>query len=94
MRVVDFLTEDKWTKGAFARDEEGRDAGSTSSCARKWCVSGAVNRCYSDDDERRDVYIKIHDYLNRDGCTLGVFAWNDDVATWPDVQKMLQELQV
>jgi hypothetical protein len=40
--------EEHWTLGAWARDENGRPCDPLSSCARRWCAWGALQRCAYD----------------------------------------------
>src|SRR5262249_6455571 len=40
--------EEHWTLGAWARDENGRPCDLVSSCARRWCAWGALQKCAYD----------------------------------------------
>jgi hypothetical protein len=47
VKVHELLSdESKWTKGEYARDKDGKPCHSRSQEAVKWCVLGAVNKCY------------------------------------------------
>jgi len=46
IKVKDFLTEENWCKGALARDCEGCAVGWDNSRAVKWCLVGAISKCY------------------------------------------------
>jgi hypothetical protein len=38
--------EENWCKGAFAKDKEGNNVPITSPNAFKFCMLGAINKCY------------------------------------------------
>lgn len=44
LKLREFLTPDRWTQGAFARDKRGKPVGSRSAAATCWCVAGAGER--------------------------------------------------
>lgn len=96
MRIVDFLTEDKWTKGALARKAGGRAVEPDALEACRWCLSGAVDLCYPDVEENCDVRMKIDRYLSclYLGELINITRFNDRLATWSGVQKLLQETQI
>lgn len=98
MRVVDFLTEDKWTRCSMAKDSRGRSVSSESAEASRWCLAGAIDLCYTDIFENANARIKICKYIrelpDRFYQSETITWWNDQIADWPDVQKMLEELQI
>lgn len=52
MKIKDFLTsEDKWTKGTYARDVAGNAVCPDDKIATSWCLSGALRCCYAPDSE-------------------------------------------
>lgn len=101
MRIVNFLTEDKWTRGCMAEDENGHPVQSQAVEACRWCISGAIELCYPDWYENSAVRDRVVEYVNSIGdlsCDPGewvsISTWNDHLATWPAVKKMLERLQV
>lgn len=96
MRLVDFLTKARWTKGSMAKDAGHRSMDPNAPEACRWCLAGAIELCYPDINENAEVRHKICRYLRRlDGSWMRTIThWNDNEATWPAVKKMLAELQV
>lgn len=46
MKVHEWLTEEKWTKGAMARDVDGGVAAAVAERAVCWCATGAILKTY------------------------------------------------
>lgn len=42
-----FSDESKWTKGFYARDKDDERCYAEDSKAVKWCLIGAIHKCYS-----------------------------------------------
>ena len=96
MRLVDFLTKARWTKGSMAKDAGHRSMDPNAPEACRWCLSGAVDLCYPDVEENCDVRMKIDRYLSclYLGELINITRFNDRLATWSGVQKLLQETQI
>lgn len=59
MKIKELLNDrSKWTKGWYARDSFGADHPVDSQYACKFCLSGAVLKCYSE-SERQTIYNKL-----------------------------------
>jgi hypothetical protein len=57
MKVRDLLSdESKWCKGPTAVDKEGNPTFPLSSTACKWCLAGAIAKCYAEGSAFRDTY--------------------------------------
>ena len=94
MKVRDLLTDEtKWTKGAFARDKEGKVIGSGSPLACCWCLSGAAFHCVGDDSDE-SAYAILARIRERVGHA-SVAAWNDDPKrTFAEVRALVEELDI
>ena len=91
MKVKDLLTdESKWVKGAYARTAEGRRAGSCESDAVRFCLLGAITRCYPN--------AGFGEVLNRVVDQLpgrAIAEWNDDQSTtFTDVRNLVEKLDI
>ena len=92
------MKEERWTKHAYARNEFGTGAGSTSESAVCWCLAGALTKCYQDSNDNTVALAKLHDALpaeynrGRDGSRSfmldNITSFNDDVMTTH--QRMLE----
>jgi hypothetical protein len=90
----------RWTKGALARNRNGRAVMVRSARACRWCLMGAATVCYPEDRDYSLVVLRIHRYLRRHQA--GPFArskdsiilWQDHEATFAQIQEMLQELKI
>ena len=67
---------DSWTQVFFARDKNGEDVDLDSPQACKWCLMGAINRCYKYCETREKVTTQIFEYFNSKGI-FSVTKWND-----------------
>lgn len=91
MKVRDLLTdESKWTKGVFASTANGRRAAFCESDAVRFCLLGAITRCYP--------YTERHVAIDRVASQLsgrGIAEWNDDKnTTFADVRSLVEKLDI
>lgn len=50
MKVIELYSdESKWAKNSYAYSEDGRKVASFNENACKWCLAGAITKCYSSD---------------------------------------------
>lgn len=67
-------SEDKWTKGAFARDINDHSIPAVSQEAVKWCLTGALSKIYTEANG-----IEVSDFYNRITKIVGIpEKWNDE----------------
>jgi hypothetical protein len=92
MKTYELLNSpDKWCKGANALSESGASVNDSSPGACKWCVNGALRKCYPTIDERSPLYNKI--WLETNG--LFIAEWNDaPERTWQEVHDLLVKLDI
>ena len=88
MKIKDYLTEEKWTQGAYYRDKDGNGIFPKGE-AEKCCLMGAVFICYPVDDWQR-IEGKIIPYTGPH-----VVDWNDDPErTFSDVRDLVERLDI
>ena len=117
MKVKDLLkTKREWTKKAYARTDDGfevdvesdgfetEDVDIESPDATRFCLCGAIARCYpkrtnnpdksSAGEIRRIVFVKLGIRTNM--CAgASICWWNDDPKrTFTDVRKLIEELDI
>jgi hypothetical protein len=92
MKLSELLTDaSRWTKNHYAIDTEGRPVQSRSPQAARWCLSGAICRCYSTQDER----LTAEEALREAAGTLDIVAWNDAFErTFADVRALIERAGV
>ena len=96
-KIYELLVDEKnWTRGAFARTENGVHINPNHPEAVCWCLMGAKSKCYSDGDYY-DVTRKI---LNAFKVKFGenyknVYSWNDaNQTTHADIVNFCKELDI
>jgi len=100
VKVKELLSdESKWTKGAYAKDENGRYVSCHSSLAVSFCLIGSIERCYGDDDRAYvSVRNQVLEYLNKNVVdsrfSTNIVQFNDRCATWNDVKTMIDVLDI
>lgn len=96
MKVKDLLsTPEKWCKGDYAQDETGNPVASHDDRAARFCLLGAVNRCYAEDarlEPIRKLADVIHDHT--DGtCHITLFNDRPDT-TYDDLRAVLEAADI
>jgi len=92
MKVKKFLTKRRWTKGAVALTKRGRTCSTSCRWATKFCLIGAVRKCYHELEERRNVLSRIAAALNN---TNGIAGFNDHPSTtFEQVKALVVKLDV
>jgi len=77
MKISELLSgPEKWTQGAWARNQKGETVSAFDSSACCWCISGAIAKCYPADQFTRicDQILRHLDYHLEEGS---IFRWND-----------------
>ncbi len=110
MKVKELLKkESKWTQCHFAENKQGFDCSPKSPNAAKFCLVGAVQKCYPERNDRRKIYRKLHSYLQSNddfmlSCGYGdfksyndntlIYSFNDDFAKFPQVKNLVNKLDI
>ncbi len=87
----------KWTKGYYATDTNYNEVVPDDPKACRWCVYGALRKCYEKGDEFSAVLSKLTNRLvsNPNFNPSVVTYWNDHPDTvWGTVHDLLKELDV
>ena len=73
MKAWQLLEKEKsWTRGSVARDRHGHEVNVHDTLACRWCMFGAILRCYPENDDRYVAMVRIGLRLPND-----IGAWND-----------------
>lgn len=87
-----FTDESKWTKGAQARDKEGKPCNIFSSNAVCWSLTGGMTKCYPNFLRFTDVRTKIFNHL---GKIETIQSWSDHIlTTFQDIKNLVEELDI
>lgn len=87
MKIRELLSDEtKWCKNDVAQDKDGSAISATSDDACKWCLVGAIDKCYTDSTE--DIWLKIYKYLN---MSIGKF---NDSHNFEDIKNLVEELDI
>lgn len=90
MKVRKLLSKpESWVKGWLAMDKEDKPSLSDDACTTKWCLLGAVFRCYQG-HKRHTVQRKLTALLNED-----ITSWNDKpLRTHKEVLELCKKLDI
>lgn len=110
MKLLEFLTTEKWTKYQFAIDDKGKQCTIHSDKAKCFCLMGAIFRVYPKAIDFNEVINKIKkvlkkkqklfNYLPKGYCkfttdTSSIVNFNDSSSTkFSDVQEVIKEAGV
>ena len=90
MKVKELLTdESKWTKKAWTRNGAGEICGVNAPEACCWCLSGAIDFCYSSFREKYEIVGRI----TRELRGVSLFTWNDSVS-FKEVRTLIEKLDI
>lgn len=90
MKIRDLLTdESKWAKFCWARDKDGKECYPDSKNAVAWSIDGAVQKCYLP-IQWPHINHTMSEYLEE----RPIQKWNDKYATFKDVKKLIEELDI
>ena len=97
MKMKELLdSEEKWTKGTYARDKRGKGISPICSNAVCFCLLGAIEKCYSSEKKENLDYAvisKIRRHLNLRTGTIA--CWNDaPERTFEEVKSLVEELDI
>lgn len=99
MKVKDILRVDNWCKGAGALDHLGKAVGPRTAHACKFCLAGALYRCYEGNEEQHQLGRVAEYILAKHGCNNSnamaiIVAFNDYQALWSDIENIIKELEL
>ena len=95
MKVKELLSdESKWTQGVSARTESGIPTSYHGQETAKWCLLGALAKCYGvNTDDWDSIRARIRIRLSPDG--LFPVDWNDAPnRTFSEVKALVEELDI
>ncbi len=88
LKVQELLNKDNWIRGTNARDKYNNSINARSLEACKWCLWGAVIRCYE-----KSTFTITEKIEKKVGNT--ITGWNDDVfRIYEDVEDLIKELDI
>lgn len=82
-----FTDESKWTKGSYARDQDGLTVDPQNDKAVCWCFRGAMYKIGFNIHSLTHIFEKLFPD--------GVMDWNDaPERTFEDIKKLVEELDI
>ncbi len=87
----------KWTQNFIARDNNGTPVESGSPLACRWCVMGAISRCYPIVEERLPAIRAVEEAIKEatEGGYDGAADWQDDPERhYSEVYELLRRLDI
>ncbi len=92
MKIKELLVDSsKWTKGVFARDNDGIAVATHNPNARCWCLVGAIAKCYNifTDTKYAEIFNKIKLEVEHPS------NWNDaPERTFAEVKELVERLDI
>lgn len=97
MKVYELLDKpEKWCQGHMAEDHFGKIINADSSLACRWCLVGAICRCYPIDtgmEKLKDIVNKLDKVSELPLISVGI--WNDQAErTYDEVVALCRELDI
>jgi len=89
-------SEEKWCKGAYARDGNYRSVCATSARAVQWCARGAIEKCYDNPITESSRVMLLSGELepgNQGPLRITIIDWNDS-SDYQEVYNKLKELDI
>ena len=93
MKVKELLSDrSKWCQGSFATDAEGNPRGIMAPDATRFCLRGALGRCYPEQTEYDAARKRLESSLSSHSCLM---EFNDSTfTTFTDVKELLERADV
>ncbi len=90
MKVRELLSDpSRWTQGTFARNRNGIPTSSNAPDACKWCLLGAIRKCYPEEGDYGKSWRKLKDAVYEYTGTDLAAVFND-TAKHEDILKVLE----
>ena len=91
MKVKELFSDrSNWTQGAFARDDKNKSIGFDSPLASKWCLAGAIFKCYQKQGVKE--LIRVEDRILTSGAS-GIMSFGDS-ASYEQIMELVNELDI
>lgn len=98
MKISELFSEpSRWTQHTYARDAEALRCSADSDSAVCWCLTGALCKCYGNDDtdRRLEAERKIRRALIDRGEAAYIVEWNDrSFRTFEEVKSLVEQADV
>lgn len=98
MKAHELLSDaTKWTKGAFARRDDGGACNPADDAACQWCLTGAIYRCYWNEGKlfvANQMIGKVQNHLVEVEKTGAYPHWWNDRHTYEEVVGILRQLDI
>jgi hypothetical protein len=100
MKIKELLvSEDKWARKGFAFDKDDRMVFGASPDAVKWCLLGAVGKCYQGAEGEAVRELLTAELTTKDtpehDLPGSISQWNDNPkTTFADVRKLVEKLDI
>lgn len=96
MKVSQLLTDaSKWTQRRAAIDADGDSVNVQDVAACRFCLSGAIRRCYPDREERFRVLNTVINEIGGNAAVRSTMEWNDDPRrTFDEVRALVLKLDI
>lgn len=96
MKIRELLTdESKWTKGSSARYDNNFVCLPASEDAVKWCLMGALVKCYSYTPESYTIQEKMRNYTIKTKGFYNIVYFNDHGSTkFEDIKTLIDALDI
>jgi hypothetical protein len=93
--VLDLLRDPThWTQRAYAKDADGNCVTSDDPSAVCWCIYGAINKCYPNDEDHKMVLRhKLREILCKEYGNPTIAEFND-TGTHANVVALLEQAQI
>lgn len=90
-----FKSSKNWTKHYFASDKNNKWIDENSDKAVRFCLTGAIKKCYKKNQEGEKIYSKVLNYIKEKYGYVSVVSFNDDARTkFKDIKKLVTELDI
>ena len=95
MKIQELLkNETCWTKRVDARNKEEYPVSAFNRYAVKWCLIGALNKCYSG-QERFEMLNKLEKVLFSLHCDMSLSSFNDaSSTTFKQIREVIEKADV
>ena len=96
MKIQDLLNcSSKWVKNGLSVDKNNKSVNPRSSAAIKWCLIGALEKCYPKFDDRFAASSKVINALSHFNYSLHLPIFNDDPkTTFQMLKKVIKKANV
>lgn len=86
---------DKWCRCANAKSINNINIDNVNDpMAVRWCLSGAINKCYSDSVERCAVFVRVNQAINARFLEAISITLFNDISSYETVLKLAKELDI